>query len=904
MASGRPTPAPPSVARALILAFTPMKLRAQIDGDLMEGFVARHGAGRRRNARLWYWRQLFSFDVLRLHRVVGPPGQRDRPSTRDGLARELLHDIFHAVRTLRKAPAFSLVVLTTLALGIGANTAIFSVVNTVLLRPLPYADADRLAMVFRTVPRFGFTRSTSSYPDFNDWRAQATSFTSMAAYGYTTRDYMADEGAERWVGYRATAALMPMLGVAPLVGRVFTSEDDSPGAAPVVVLSYALWQSRFAGDERVLGSAIVLDGEQHTVIGVMPPHFAFPSRTSQFWIPLKGDPERMERDTNFLTVVGRLAREATVEDAQIEMAGLAARIDETAPDGNEGYGVFVESRHAFVVRNAQTALFVFLGAVALVLVIACANVANLTLARGTARQCEIAVRTALGASRGRLVRQLLTESTVLAVLGGLIGVGVAVGIVRALVALGSSQLPRSQEVGIDLTALGFTAILSVGSGIAFGIVPALFGSQVDLQKSLKEGGSAAGIGRLGRRAQQSFAVAQLALAIVLSVGAALLVNSFARLTAVEPGFDPNGVIAARVTPTAPSMPSMIPGATRDEMMAVMQQAIRARTQFFDDLTRRIQAVPGITSMGLAYTLPFGGYTFSRSVVPEGVELAAGEEPTVSGNVISGDYFGTMRMSLLRGRSFTEADAQTTLSVAIVNETMAQLFWPGGDAVGKRLRFGDGTAWTTVVGVVADVRQRSLADELQPLYYRPFSQVMWPDGMFITVRSRVASEDVVTALRREVWALNPQLPVTDVAVALDLIEESVSSPRFRTLVLSAFGAMAAVLALVGVYGVIVYAVGDRTREIGIRMALGAKQGTILQLVLSRGMGLTAIGLAIGLGSALGLTRFLSSMLFEITSRDPMTFAVTGLAMALVAGIACYIPARRAARIDPLESLRYE
>ena len=830
-----------------------------------------------------------------------PPGGRDGARKRDGLAHELIHDIFHAVRTLRKAPAFSLVVLTTLALGIGANTAIFSVVNTVLLRPLPYADADRLAMVFRTVPRFGFTRSTSSYPDFNDWRTQATSFTSLAAYGYTTRDYMANEGAERWVGYRATAGLMPMLGVAPLVGRVFTSEDDSPGTAPVVVLSYALWQSRFAGDERVMGSAIVLDGEQHTVIGVMPRHFAFPSRTSQFWIPLKGDPERMERDTNFLTVVGRLARDVSVEDAQVEMAALAARIDETAPDGNEGYGVFVESRHAFVVRNAQTALFVFLGAVGLVLVIACANVANLTLARGTARQREIAVRTALGASRGRLVRHLLTESTVLAVFGGLLGVGVAVGIVRALVALGSSQLPRSQEVGIDLTALGFTAILSVGSGIAFGLVPALFGSRVDLQKSLKEGGPAVGIGRLGRRAQQSFAVAQLALAMVLSVGAALLVNSFARLTSVEPGFDPNGVIAARVTPPAPSM---IPGATRDEMMAVMQQAIRTRTLFFDDLTRRVQAVPGITSVGLAYALPFGGYTFSRSVVPEGMELAPGEEPTVGGNVISGDYFGTMGMSLLRGRSFTEADARTAPSVAIVNETMARLLWPGDAAVGKRLRFGEGAAWTTVVGIVADVRQRSLADELQPLYYRPFSQVMWPDGMFITVRSRVASEEVVPALRREVWALNPQLPVTDIAVALDLIEESVATPRFRTVVLSAFGAMAAVLALVGVYGVIAYAVGDRTREIGIRMALGAKRGNILQLVLSRGMGLTAIGLAIGIGSALGLTRFLNSMLYGITSRDPMTFAVTGLAMALVACLACYVPARRAAKIEPLESLRYE
>ena len=901
MASGRPTPAPPSVARALILAFTPMKLRAQIDGDLMEGFVARHNAGRGRNARLWYWRQLFSLDVFRLHRVVGPSGGRDAPRKRDGLAHELIHDVFHAVRTLRKAPAFSLVVLTTLALGIGANTAIFTVVNTVILRPLPYADADRLAMVFRTVPRFGFTRSTSSYPDFNDWRAQATSFISIAAYGYTTRDYMAAEGAERWVGYRATAGLMPMLGVAPLVGRMFTSEDDSPGAAPVVVLSYPLWQSRFAGDERVVGSAIVLDGEPHTVIGVMPPYFAFPSRTSQFWIPLKGDPERMERDTNFLTVVGRLARDVSVEDAQIEMAGLAARIDETAPDGNEGYGIFVESRHAFVVRNAQTALFVFLGAVGLVLVIACANVANLTLARGTARQREIAVRTALGASRGRLVRHMLTESTVLAVLGGLLGVGVAVGIVRALVALGSSQLPRSQEVGIDLTALGFTAIVSVGSGIAFGLVPALFGSRVDLQKSLKEGGQAAGMSRVGRRAQQSFAVAQLALAIVLSVGAALLVNSFARLTSVEPGFDPSGVIAVRVTPPAPSM---IRGATEDEMMAVMQQAIRARTSFFDDLTRRVQAVPGITSVGLAYALPFGGYTFSRSVIPEGVELAPGEEPTVGGNVISGDYFETMGMSLLRGRSFTEADAQTAPSVAIVNETMAQLFWPGDDAIGRRLRFGQGAAWTTVVGVVADVRQRSLADELKPLYYRPFSQVMWPDGMFITVRSRIASEEVVPALRREVWALNPQLPVTDIAVALDLIEESVSTTRFRTVVLSAFGAMAAVLALVGVYGVIAYAVGDRTREIGIRMALGAKRGNILQLVLSRGMGLIAVGLAIGIGSAFGLTRFLNSMLYGITSRDPMTFAVTGLAMALVAGLACYVPARRAAKIEPLESLRYE
>ncbi len=897
-------PTEPRIAHLLIVWLTPDELKAQIEGDLREGYRYRFEINGGRRARVWYWRQLFSLDVLALRGEVKKRARRHQRSEAAMATRGWLSDIRHALRVMKKNPGFTSVVLATLALGIGANTAVFSVVNSVLLRPLPYPDSEQLAMVFRSVPRFGFTHAGASYPDFNDWRAETTSFTSLGAYGYTTLLYMGGDGAERWTGYRVTADLMTLLGVPAAAGRIFAPDEDLPEADRAILLSYGLWQARFGGDPGVVGTRLTLNEEQHTVVGVMPADFSFPSRSTSFWVPLRGDAERMERDSNFLSVLGRLAPGVTVEQAHVEMERIAGRIDATAPMANEGYGIFVEGRHAFVVSNARTALLVFLGAVALVLIIACANVANLMLARGTARRNEIAVRRALGAARGRIVRQLLTESAVLGVVGGILGLGLAAALIRMLVVLGAGQVPRLGGVGIDPIALGFTAFVSVGAGIAFGTVPAWLGSRSDLHESLKEGGRGAGVGRLGRRVQHSLVVAQLTLAVVLTIGAALLVNSFLRLTSVEPGFDPENVIAARVSPPQPEPPPM-GGMSEEEMMAMMQSVVQARSLFFDELLQRSRSVPGVTSAGLSFIVPFSGSSFSRVVLPEGMEIADRERPVIHGNIVAGDYFTTMGIPLLRGRGFANADAQSSLSVLIANETMAEAFWPGENPIGKRIRIGDGDRpWTTVVGVVADVRQQSLAEEQQPVYYRPLSQVGWPDRMYVAVRTRISPTDLVAGLRREVWAMDPRVPITNVSSASELIAESVAEPRFRTLVLSTFGVFAMLLAVVGIYGVMAHTVGDRTREIGIRMALGAGQGNIVKLVLNTGLGLTAIGVGVGVLAALGLTRFLESMLFGLAAHDVVTFGVVAIGLGGVSLLATYLPARRAARIDPLKSLRYE
>jgi predicted permease len=892
---------PPRLARWLVLLVVPAEVAAQIDGDLREGFRFRLERDGVLRARLWYWRQLCSLDVVRLRREFRRRVEHRTQVLREARAsRHLGQDLRYAVRTLRRNPGFALVVLATLALGIGATTAIFTAVNSVLFRPLPYPDSHRLVMVFRTIPRLGFTRSTVSYPDFADWRAQTEHFEALGAYAYTTATYLGDEGAEQWIGYRVTSDLLRLLEVPPAIGRTFTASDDRPGAEPVILLSHGVWQSRFGGDAGIVGRRISLNDERHLVIGVMPPSFAFPSRTAAFWVPLRGDAERMERDTNFLSVIGRMAPGVRIAEVRSEMDALATRIDATAPAANQGYGIYVESRHAFVVRNARTALVVFFGAVGLVLVIACINVANLMLARGTTRRREMAVRTALGAGRRRLVRQLLVESAVLAAVGGLLGTGVAAGLLRLLVTLGPRELPRMDTIGIDPAALAFTAALSLGCGIAFGIVPAVLGTGGDVRQSLKEGGHAAGSGTLGRRVQQGFVVSQVALAMVLTVGAGLLINSFVRLTSVEPGFDPHNVVAARVAPPAPRMAS---GMSEDEMLAMARAVAETRAQFFDQLLQRIAGLPGVQSAGLTYGLPFSPHSFSRVVVPEGKQVEPGDEPVINGDIIGGDYLATMGIVLLQGRGFASGDRMGAPSVALVNEVMADLFWPGESALGKRIRLGEGDGpWTTVVGVVSDVRRQSLAEEREPIYYRPLRQAGWPQAMFVAVRSVADPAELVPALRREVWALDARIPLTDIATAAELVEESIAGPRFRMLVLSTFGALALLLAVVGIYGVIAYAVGERTREIGIRLALGAEQQAILRMVLGHGMGLAAIGLSIGAAGAVALTRFLASMLFGVTPQDPVTFAAVVVVLLAASGLACYVPARRAAKIDPMESLQ--
>lgn len=890
------TPIPPVLPAALLRWLTPRSVRDQLLGDLAEGFQVRCGTMGVARARMWYWRQLFSFDVWRLRRSLAH--SRDHRQDADSMRlAEFFHDLRYGTRTLARNPLLTTVVLATLALGIGANTAIFSVVNAVLLRPLPYEEPSELVMLFRTVPRLGFDRSVVSYPDFADWREQSESFSEMGAYGFSQLNFRGDEGTERWSGYRVTAGLFPLLGVRATYGRVIDRADDAPGSSPVVVLSYATWQSRFGGDPAVVGQAVSLEGELHTIVGVMAPEFEFPSRSTQFWIPLRGDPERMERDSNFLTVIGRLTPGVTLERASSEMQLLAARIDEANPGLNEGFGIFLEARHAFVVRNARTALLVFVGAVSLVLLIALANVANLMLAHGTSRQRELAVRSALGASRARLTRQVLTECTLLASVGGVLGVLVALGLVKALVMLAPSELPRLHEVGLNGSVLFFAALLAFGCGLAFGTLPALVGVRGASRPPQQSGGRGAAMGTLGRRVQHTVVVAEVALAMILVVGAGLLINSFVRLTTVELGFEPENVVAARIT--LPEVP-MAAGLARGGMMAMLE----ARSSVLYDVVNRVRALPGVDRAALAYGMPFARHGFGRRARAEGGDVVESTEPSVSGNVIAGDYFGTLGVTLIRGRRFTDEDDMRAPPVLIANQAFAERFWPGEDALGKRVRLGndEDAPWTTVVGVVPDSRTRTLADDPAPLYYRPLAQAVWPDAMFVVARSRTGPDELVGSIRAVVWSIDPNVPITETTTATDLVSNAVATPRFRTIVLASFGGVAVLLALFGIYGVISFTVGERRQEIGVRMALGADGGAVIGMVLRRGLVLTAFGIGIGLVGSLLLSRFLKSLLFDLTAMDPMTYVLSAVLMAGVAVAATYGPAKRAASIDPLESLR--
>lgn len=910
-------PAPPRLPLAILLALAPPDRRAELEGDLREGFARRVERRGEPAARRWVRAQLLSLDALRLR--ASERSRRpltDRGSAMDRARRRLAArldavrcDLGWAARSLRRRPATTAIILATLAVAIGATTAIFTVVDRILLRPLPYDAPDELAMVFRTVPRFGFERSSSSYPDFADWKDRSTAFADMGAYGYVTRTRLADDGARRWVGYRVTASLFPLLGVAPAMGRGFSPDDDRPGAPPVVLLSHRLFTSRFGADPSTLDGTVTLDGRPVRPIGVMPEWFAFPSPSADFWEPLR--PEAgLERDANFLTVIGRLAPGETVESAQTELAGLAAAIDASAAGANEGYGIFVEGRHAFEVRNARTALWAFAGAVVLLLLVACANIANVQLSRTLGRWREMGVRSAVGAGRGRLARQLIGESLVLAGIGGLLGVAVAVGLVRVLVALAPAGMPRIAEVGIDGTVLGFAALASIAAGVAFGVIPALWGARQDAGRVARETSSGAGRSRWTTRLQRGFAAGQVAIAIALSIGAGLLVHSFGRLMAVDPGFDPAGVLAARVPAPPQPEPELPPNADElsdAELMALsmprIEAAAEARNAFFDELLARLEASEGVEHVALAYDMPFGASGFSRFAAPEGSDPSE-EMPTVDGNVVSPGFFRAMAIELRAGRAFSGGDAAGAPAVAIVNQALADRFWPGGSAVGRRLLIGDQRTPLTVLGIVGNSRHRSLAEPEAPLYYRPAAQATWPDAFFLVVRSGLPAGDVAARIRAEVAAMNPALPVTDIASAASLIDATLATSRFRTLVMATFGVIALLLAVLGIYGVISCAVSDRTREMGIRMALGADRGRILGLVLRGGAAMTAAGVVVGLGAAVLLTRFLESMLFGVGARDVPTYAVTVGAVLAVAFVACWVPARRATRVDPVESLRYE
>jgi putative ABC transport system permease protein len=807
-------------------------------------------------------------------------------------------DVRYGLRMLLKSPSVSIVATIALALGIGANTAIFSVVNAVLLRPLPFASSDQLMMVWETDATRGQVRGSASYLNFSDWRDQNHVFERLASY-HNNDFIMTGRGeSTRLQGAVVNADLFPLLGVAPSMGRGFLPDEDKPGeGGHVVVLSRALFQKRFNSDPNVINQPMVLDGRNYTIVGVMPDAFQFPIQNDpvELWttvaIDREGeDPVTEERGAHYINVIGRLKPGITREQAQAEMTAISARLEQQYPEKNLHKTTALEPALEALVGNIRPALLILLGAVGCVLLIACANVANLLLARAMMRYKEMAIRSALGASRGRIVRQLLTESLLLSLTGGTLGLFLALWWSDLLVALGKQNIPRALQVGLDWRVLGFTLVVSVLTGIVFGLVPALHSSKTELTESLKEGGRGSSDGARRNRIRGLLVVSELAIAFVLLVGSGLLIQSFWRLYQVSPGFEPQNLLTMVV-----SIPEVKYPTERQE-------------HFFRELLTRVRSLPGVRSASAVTPLPLSGDMYRISFETEGRPVAKGDLPSSDFFVIDDNYFKTLGVSILKGREFNERDTEKTTPVIIVNETFARKFFPNEDPVGKRIKPGisvddEKPAMREIVGVVSTVRNRNLSSDLRPGYFVPATQIPF-NQMTLVVRTTTDPHTVITAVQNEVRAMDQELPVFNVKTMEEYISATVAAPRFNTTLLVIFASVALVLTIVGLYGVMSYSVAQRTNEIGIRMALGAQTRDVLRLIVSQGFKLVLLGLALGMVGAFALMRVLASLLFGVSARDPYTFGAVAMVLASVALLACYIPARRASRVDPLQALHYE
>ncbi|HKO98503.1 MAG TPA: ABC transporter permease [Pyrinomonadaceae bacterium] len=810
-----------------------------------------------------------------------------------------LQDIRYGLRMLLKAPSFSIVATIALALGIGANTAIFSVVNAVLLRPLPFTKSEELMMVWETDSVRGQKSGSASYPNFFDWRDQSQSFEKMAAY-YTNDFIMTGRGESvRLPGAVVSADIFPLLGSVPMLGRTFRPDEDKPGeSGRVAMLSQGLFQSRFNSDPNVVGQSMTLDGNNYTIVGVMPNDFKFPIQNDpvDLWTTIAGDaegdePVSVQRGAHFLGVIGRLKPGVSREQAQADMTAIGARLEKQYPDKNLNKSIRLEPVLESLVGDIRPALLILLGAVGCVLLIACANVANLLLARAMTRHKEIAIRTALGASRIRVVRQLLTESVMLSLAGGALGLVLAMWWSDLLIALGKEDIPRAMQVGLDWRVLGFTLLVSVFTGVAFGLVPAFHSSKTELTESLKEGGRGSGEGARRNRVRGVLVVAELAIAVKLLVGAGLLIQSLWLLQNVKPGFNSENVLTFSVSVPEVKYPA------------------EKQAQFFRQLVKRMETMPGVQSAGAVMPLPLSGDRFSISFEIDGRPVAKGTEPSADFFTTGLGYFKAMGIPMIQGRDFSERDEKGAPGVVIVSKGFADKYFPNENPIGKRIKPGistyDGEKSTMreIVGVVAEVRNRNMSAPIRPAYYVPHAQVPFSQ-MALVVKANGDPRGMIGGARNEVTSMDRELPVFNVKTMDEYLALAVSSPRFNTTLLGIFAAVALILTVVGLYGVMSYSVAQRTNEIGIRMALGAQTRDVLSLIVSQGFKLVLVGLAIGLAVAFALTRVIASLLFGVTTKDPLTFSAVAIVLAGVALLACYIPARRASRVDPLKALHYE
>jgi putative ABC transport system permease protein len=813
----------------------------------------------------------------------------------------LLQDLRYGARILLKNPGFTAIAVLTLALGIGANTAIFSVINGILLRPLAFHDPDRLVMLWTDNPawRLGFHEIPATPADLPEWRATAASFEQLAAFQSDPADLSDGDAPERVGGVDVSANLLPLLGVQPVLGRNISAEEEQPGRDRVAIISYALWQRRFGGDAEILGKTITVNRAPRKIVGVMPEGFHFPRatemprvynlpETADLWTPLARDAKFWEKRTQRgLIVIGRLKPGVTQAQAQTEMDSLAARQARDYPQTNEGWRVWLTPLFNQVVGQTRTPLLVLLGAVGFLLLIACSNVASLLLARAAARRREIAVRAAIGAGRARIIRQLLTESLLLATLGGSLGLLLGYWGLDVLLSFVPPTVPRLQDISLDTHVLLFTALISILTGALFGLVPTWQASKVNLAEALKDVGRTNPAGR-GIRSHSLLVTAEVALAAVLLVGAVLMLQSFQRLLAVDPGFKPEGVATFEVS---------LPQARYPDG--------GQRAQFFDQARARLSSLPGVRAVGAISNLPLGGYESVTSIAIEGAEPGRGKEPMAEDRAITPAYFEAMGMSLVSGRDFDETDGAGKPLVAIVNETLVRQFFPEGDAVGKRIKWVlRDKDWRTIVGVVRDVRGFALETQARPQLYHPHAQS--PYGlMAMAVRAdATALPSLRSAIQQEFKQLDATLPVANFRTMSELVAKAVARPRFSALLLGLFAAAALILTIVGLYGVVAYGVNQRTREIGVRMALGAQRQNVLELVIGQGMQPAFVGVGIGMISAFALTRLLAGQLYEIKPSDPATFGIVALGLLFVSLIACYMPARRATKVDPIAVLKCE
>ena len=879
--------APPKLADLLLYLTLPAKAYNCIRGDLTEEFhrIILPVLGARKASR-WYWHQVI--------RSIGPTirGEiacyRMSPARRAKMTETLLQDMKYGFRMLVKHPSFTVVAVLALALGIGANTAIFSVVNTVLLRPLPYKEANRLVWVSGSNLGGGIKDESASGPDYLDWSTKNTSFESMTGF-FRWLPTMTNQGEpERINGASVTIRFFEVLRTSAGLGRLFLPEDNQQGKDQIVILSRGFWERRFGGDPNVIGKTLTLNGNPYTVIGVLPADFLYPQNFTADMISPVTDAALAARSRrgDFLNIIGRLKPGVTIERAHSEMNSIAEALEKQYPNTNTGWRINMVDLHERAVGSIRLPLLVLVGAVGFLLLIACANVSNLLLVRATVRQKEIAIRTALGAGRLRLVRQLLTESVLLALAGGLLGLGLAYFGVRGLVAISPADIPRLNDTGIDQIVLGFTLLVSLITGVGFGLIPALQSSNPNLNETLKDGGRGSSQGARTNRVRSGLTVAEVSLALVLLIGAGLMIKSFVQLQKVNPGFNSDHILTLSLALPRAKYP--------DSNQAA---------DFYARVIERVRALPGVQTTDVTSDIPIAsGGNYYSFVVDGRPPLDPSVNQDAENVIVGPDYFKTMGIRLLKGREFDTRDGANSTPVAIISDGAMSKYWTNEDPIGQKVNFG-GPRSFEIIGVVSSVKMESLDTPAYPAIYGVYTQSP-QRSMFIAMHVSGDPLNLVSPIRGIVTSLDKDLPVNNVRTMEKILATSIAQQRLYMLLFGIFASVALALAGVGIYGVMGYSVRQRTHEIGVRMALGASVGDVLKLVVGQGMTLAGIGVGIGLVAALGLTRLMTNLLFGISPFDPQTFVVISLLITAVSFAACYIPARRATRVDPMKALRYE